>query len=72
MPTVCAYAPLEVSDLRERGVLSAGAEQVAQCAAVYAPIATLVKELESFAVICGGLSVVIHCCSCSIARIVAI
>jgi hypothetical protein len=59
--TVGAHTALEVCDLSQCGVLSAGAQQVAQRAAVDAPVAALVEELEGFAVVGGGLVVVIHC-----------
>lgn len=59
--TIGAYTALQVCDLSQRGVLSACAQQVAQGATVNAPVAALVEELESFAVVGGGLVVVIHC-----------
>lgn len=59
--TVSAYAALEVRDLSQSRVLSACAQQVAEGAAVNTPIAALVEELERFAVVGGGLVVVIHC-----------
>lgn len=61
--TVCAYAALEIRNLSERWVLSACAQKIAECAAVNAAVSALVEELECFAVVCGGLVVVIHCCS---------
>lgn len=61
--TVRAYTALEIADLSERGVLPTCAQEVAEGAAVDAPVAALVEELEGFAVVGGGLGVVIHCCS---------
>lgn len=61
--TVCANAALEVGNLSERRVLPTCAQQVAQRAAVDTAVAALVEELEGFAVVCGGLVAVIHCCS---------
>lgn len=61
--TVCADAALQVGNLGQRGVLSAGAQQVAQRSAVNAAVAALVEELEGFAVVGRGLVAVIHCCS---------
>jgi hypothetical protein len=58
--TVCSDAPLEIGNLSERRVLAAGAEEVAECAALDAPVASLVEELEGFAVVCRGL--VVHVC----------
>jgi hypothetical protein len=58
--TVCSNAPLEIGNLSERRVLAAGAEEVAECAALDAPVASLVEELEGFAVVCRGL--VVHVC----------
>jgi hypothetical protein len=53
--TVCADAALQIRDLSERGVLAAGAQQIAESAAVDAAVAALVEELEGFAVVGGGL-----------------
>jgi len=61
--TVCADTTLQIANLGERGVLPAGAQQVAQGALFDAAVAALVEELEGFAVVGGGLVVVIHCCS---------
>lgn len=49
--TVCADAALEIGNLSERRVLAAGAQEVAQGGAVDAAVATLVEELEGFAVV---------------------
>ena len=68
--TVGAHTALEVCDLGQCGVLSAGAQQVAQRAAVDAPVAALVEELEGFAVVGGGLVVVIHCVFCTVVAFV--
>lgn len=61
--TVVTNSPLQIRNLSQRRILPAGAQQVAQSAAVNAPVAPLVEELEGFAVVCGGLVVVIHDCS---------
>ena len=61
--TVCADAALKLGDFGEGGTLTAGAEEVAQGASLDAAVAALVEELEGFAVVGGGLVVVIHCCS---------
>jgi hypothetical protein len=67
--TVCADAALEIANLSQRGVLAAGAQQVAERAAVDAAVAALVEELERFAVVCRGLVAVIHGCSgCRVKR----
>ena len=58
--TIRADAALEVCNLCQRGVLPAGAEEVAQGAAVDAAVAALVEELEGFAVVGRGLVAVIH------------
>ena len=61
--TVCTNTTLEVGDFSQCRVLATCAEKVAQCAAVDTAVAALVEELESFAVVCGGLVTVIHCSS---------
>ena len=63
MRTVCANTTLQIGNLSQCRVLSTCAEKVAQCAAVDTAVAALVKELESFAVVGGGLIIVIHGCS---------
>jgi hypothetical protein len=61
--TVVANTTLQVANLSKCRVLSTCAQKVAQCAAVDTAVAALVEELEGFAVVCGGLVAVIHCCS---------
>jgi hypothetical protein len=59
--TVCAHTALQLGNLGQSGILPACAQQVAQSAAVDAPVSALVEELEGFAVVCGCLVGVIHC-----------
>jgi hypothetical protein len=61
--TVCANTALEIGNLSQCRVLSTCAEEVTQRTAVDTAVATLVEELESFAVVGGGLMTVIHGCS---------
>jgi hypothetical protein len=61
--TVGAYTTLQVTNFSKCRVLSTCAQKIAQCAAVDTAVAALVEELEGFAVVCGGLVTVIHCCS---------
>jgi hypothetical protein len=68
--TVSAYTALEIRDLSECRVLSACAQQVAEGTAVDAPVAALVEELECFAVVGGGLMVVIHYVLCTVVAVV--
>ena len=58
--TVVANTALQVANLSKCRVLSTCAQKVAQCAAVDTAVAALVEELESFAVVGGGLVAVIH------------
>lgn len=60
--TVCANAALQIRNLSKCWVLSACSQKIAERAAVNSAVAALVEELESFAVVCGGLVAVIHCC----------
>ena len=53
--TVCAHAPLQIRDLRQRRILPARPEEISQGGAIHAAVAALVEELEGFAVVGGGL-----------------
>lgn len=63
--TVCAHAPLQIRNLRQRRILPARPEEISQGGAIHAAVAALVEELEGFAVVGGGLlGVRIHCLPC--------
>ena len=57
--TVSADALLEVSDLGQRRVLAARAEQIAEAVERDAAVAALVKERKCLFVVCGRLRVVL-------------
>ena len=58
--TISANTTLQIRNLSERRVLAACAQQVAEGSAVNAAVASLVEELEGFAVVGRGLVLVIH------------
>lgn len=58
--TITADRSLQITNLGERGVLAAGAQEVAERVKGDAAVAALVEEGESFFVVCGGLVGVRH------------
>jgi hypothetical protein len=49
--TISTNAPLQIANLSQCRVLPTRSQEIAQSAAVYAPVAALVEELECFAVV---------------------